>query len=80
MYRLKERLFVLLQFIKQKENHKYNSTMKKKVTLIIVLTSMVIMAYADNITNLVIKQKAGTETILSLESNRICFMSSPLCP
>ncbi len=45
--------------------------MKKKVLVIIALTSMTIMASADNVTNLIIKQKTGNETVLSLESKPV---------
>ena len=45
--------------------------MKKEVLLIIVFTSITIIAYAGSITNLVIKQKTGNEIVLSLESNPV---------
>ena len=44
--------------------------MKKLLTILVLLFAFS-MAHADNSTNLVIKQKAGNETILSLDSQPI---------
>ncbi len=43
----------------------------KKLLLTLTWLLMVSMSYADNETNLVIRQKAGNETIFSLESNPV---------
>ena len=43
----------------------------KKLLIILTMTLMRIMAFADDVTNLVIRQKAGNETILSLDSNPV---------
>lgn len=43
----------------------------KKALIILALTSIAIIVRADNVANLVIKQKSGNETILSLDSNPV---------
>ncbi len=46
-------------------------TTMKHLFLTLTLMLMASIAYADEVTNLVIRQKAGNETILSLDSNPV---------